>query len=112
MLGPILALGIPLLIAAAAFIYHRVTLDGPRAPIVVVDRRTMRLATRRIEAAVNDGHIQRADAGLVSLINWLDGEIRHGARRHRQRYADSKKFAEDYRAELRAEMGMTELPGR
>ncbi len=75
-------------------------IDGPNAPIVVVDRRTYRLAETRIDAAIAAGDWRRARAGLIALSLWLRGEIATGPKRHRVRYARALEAAE-----LRVEQG-------
>ncbi|MDM4723492.1 hypothetical protein QTQ03_29380 [Micromonospora sp. WMMA1363] len=79
------AVGLALFAVTAIFVGRR--LDGPDRPIVVVDRRTYRLAQRRIEVALDDKDLARAHAGLVALRLWLRGEIQTGPRRRRAEYA-------------------------
>lgn len=107
-LPPLLALGIPAALGVAAFLHYRRTMDGPDAPIVVVDRRTMRLAQRRIPEAIEAKRWARANAGLISLIAWLRRERRTGPRRHRVAYAYALEQAELRKAELHRSLG---LPG-
>lgn len=72
--------------------------DGPNAPIVVVDRRTYRIALVRINRAAAVGNLNRAYAGHLSLCMWLRGEIGSGPKRRRVEYAHALDMAE-----LRAE---------
>lgn len=95
-LGPILGIGIPSLIGIVFFIYCKVTLDGKKSTIVVVDRRTMKLAARRITEALAEtpSDYTRAHAGLTALTIWLDAEIKTGPRRHRAEYAKTLASAQ------------------
>ena len=79
-------------------------IDGPTAAIVVVDRRTYRLAERRIAQAAADGNPVRAHAGIATACQWLRHEIHTGPKRHRVRYA-----AELERLELRDEQLRDEM---
>jgi hypothetical protein len=56
-------------------------------PIVVVDRRTYRIARRTIDALMQLGDYTRAKFGVTAALLWLRYEIRTGPRRHRIRYA-------------------------
>jgi len=62
-------------------------LDGPEKPIVVVDRRTYRLAEKRIQDALDRGDLSRAHFGVVALRGWLRREIHTGPKRRRAAYA-------------------------
>ena len=53
-------------------------IDGPNASIVVVDRRTYRLARKRVEQAMAEGNWLRAYAGIQAQKAWLRGEIHTG----------------------------------
>jgi len=81
-----LALGIPLAIAIPSFCFFKRKMDGPAASIVVVDRRTMRLAQQRISEAMEAGELARASAGQMALIKWLRHESMVGPRRFRDEY--------------------------
>lgn len=61
--------------------------DGPNAPIVVVDRRTYRLAERRIDAAMKTGDWPRVHVGMIAARLWLRHEIATGPARRRIEYA-------------------------
>lgn len=98
--------GIMTLIALAGFIYFKVTLEGPRAQIIVVNRRTMRLAERRIPQLTTDGDLLRANATIHSLLIWLRGEIHIGPRRHRVAYASALERWELYQQEIHEELGL------
>jgi hypothetical protein len=104
----VFAIGIPALLGLVAFVYFKVTMDGPRASIVVVDRRTMRLAHRRIASAIAEGNLARANAGLTALILWLDQQIKTGPRSRRVEYASAKEKAELRRAQVAEGMGFPE----
>ncbi|MEV4212544.1 hypothetical protein [Micromonospora sp. NPDC049662] len=73
-------------------------IDGPNAPIVVVDRRTYRLAQKRITAALDQDDLVRAHFGMTALRLWLKHEIRTGPKRRRREYAHALE-----QWELRAE---------
>ncbi len=109
-LTPLLALGVPLLAAAAVFVYYYRTLDGPNATICVVDRRTMRLAQRRITEATETGAYVRAFGGVTALLNWLNREIKTGPARHRTEYVALRERWELHQAELRTKIGLPEVP--
>ncbi len=100
----------PLLAAAALFVYFHRTLDGPNATICVVDRRTMRLAQRRITDATAAGAYVRAFAGTTALLKWLNSEIKTGPARHRTEYAVLRERWELHQAELRTKIGLPEVP--
>lgn len=103
LLPPLLAIGLPLLLAVIGFVYFKHTMDGPGAPIVVVDPRTMRLAKERIAEAMRRGKVLRANAGLTALIAWLRYEVRTGPSRTRDGYVAELALAErqkDHLAEL------------
>lgn len=102
----LLALGIPTALGVIAFVYFKRTLDAPDAPIVVVDRRTMRLAQHRIDEALDAGQRARANAGMTALIKWLRYEIRTGPARHRIAYASLLEKTEARKAKLLADAGM------
>ena len=106
MIAPLLAFGIPGLLGAVFFAYCKATLDGPKAPIVVVDRRTMSLAHRRIAAALETGDLSRAYAGLTSLLGWLRYEIKTGPARRRLEYAQAIDQAELHREQLAETLGL------
>jgi hypothetical protein len=52
-------------------------------PIVVVDRRTYRIARRKITALMGLGEYARAKFGLTATQLWLRHEVRTGPGRHR-----------------------------
>jgi hypothetical protein len=84
-------------IAAAAIVFLvwcKRTMDGPTASIVVVDRRTMNSAIRRISQASDNHQWARAHAGLTALALWLNDEIQTGPRRHRREYEKLKAQTE------------------
>jgi hypothetical protein len=85
-LTPYLALALALGIPVALFIWCKRTMDGRKAAIVVVDRRTLKLALRRINEAHAAGNDARVLAGLTAASAWLGGEIATGPRRHRAEY--------------------------
>jgi hypothetical protein len=94
-LGPLLAFGIPLGIAVPVFLYFKHTMHGASTKlIVVVDRRTMQLAQTRIAEAIEDGDLNRANYGLVSLMTWLHHERITGPDKYRIAYATLLKQAE------------------
>jgi hypothetical protein len=101
----VFALGIPALLGLIAFLYFKVTMEGPNATIVVVDRRTMRLAQRRIAEARASGRLMRASHGLTALIVWLDGQIKTGPQKYRVQYASLKEQAELDRAQISESTG-------
>ncbi len=107
---PLLAIGFPLLLAVIAFVYFRVTLDGPNATICVVDRRTMRLAQRRVAEATEAGAYVRAFGGATALLNWLNREIKTGPARYRAEYVALRERWELRQAELREQLGLPEVP--
>lgn len=86
MLAPILAFGIPTVLAVVLFIWTKRIVDAPDAPIAVVDRRTLRLALRRIREATDSGDYFRAYCGIKATITWLNQEIATGPARHREEY--------------------------
>ncbi|MER5608283.1 hypothetical protein AB0F93_03500 [Micromonospora tulbaghiae] len=72
--------------AIALFIHQKIKLHGRNARLVVVDRRTMRLAEKRIPQLVashDDRDVLRANATVHSLIVWLRGEVHTGPVRRR-----------------------------
>lgn len=107
-LPALLAVGVPAALGVAAFLHFRRTMDGPDAAIVVVDRRTMRLAQKRIAVALADGRLVRANAGLISLIRWLRQQRHTAPQRRRASYAAALEQAELHKAQLHASLG---LPG-
>lgn len=106
MLAPMLAFGIPLALAAATVLYFKHVLEGPSAPIVVVDRRTMRRARHRIAAAIADDELVRAHAGLVGLLTWLDDEIHFVSTRRRVEYAAVREHAELQQEHVMRQLGL------
>jgi hypothetical protein len=56
-------------------------------PIVVVDRRTYRIARRKITALMDRDDYAHAKFGVTAAILWLRYEVRTGPKRHRIRYA-------------------------
>jgi hypothetical protein len=85
MLGPTLALGIPGALAVAGFLYlRRMERTGP---VSVVDRRTLRLAERRIAAAEAAGDTRGAAYAMHGIEQYLRGEIHSGPARKRVRRA-------------------------
>lgn len=108
MLGPVLALGIPALLGIIGFIYCKIVMEGPKAPIVVVDRRTLRLAQRRIKQAIDRGDVVRAYAGLTAQICWLSAQLGSGPQRRRLGYARLIEQAELAKEQLADRVG---LPG-
>jgi hypothetical protein len=97
MLGPALALGIPFLFAIAFFAWTKLSLEGPAAPIVVVDRRTRRLAHKRISEAITAADYARAYAGVTALRLWLTNEVNTGPARHRDEYTAELAKIDAYR---------------
>lgn len=86
MLAPVLAIGALALLGLIAFTWQKLTTGAPHTAIVVVDRRTMRRALRRVNRATTAGDVQRAAAGLTELSVWLRAEIDSGPRRYRCEY--------------------------
>ena len=90
-MDPILSVLIVLVIGGSLFailaFFEGRRLGGPGKPIVVVDRRTYRLAEKRIQEALDRGDLRRAHFGVVALRGWLRGEIHTGPKRRRAAYA-------------------------
>lgn len=85
MLGPILAFGIPGVLGVAGFIYlRRMERLGP---VSVADRRTLRLAERRIAAYQAAGDIRAAAYGMQAIEVYLRDQVRNGPKRERVRRA-------------------------
>jgi hypothetical protein len=76
--------GLALFAGAVLVLLRRI--DGPDRPIVVVDRRTYRLAARRIDAAFAERDLTRAHAGINAVCRWLRSKIRTGSSRRRVTY--------------------------
>jgi hypothetical protein len=93
-----LAFGIPALAAVLLFVYTKVKLEGPDSPIVVVDRRTMKLAVRRIAEAIAAENYLRASVGLKALTIWLNYESETGPKRHRAQYTRMLESAAETRS--------------
>lgn len=92
-----------LVFVVGVWIQNRI-LDGPGRPIVVVDRRTLRLAGRRVAAAEDRGDLIRAHAGATAARLWLRQEVRTGPKRHRVRYARTLEWWELRATQLRDNM--------
>ncbi len=105
---PLLILGPIALAAAVFFFWCKRTMDGPDAPIVVVDRRTMHSAIRRVERALNADDLTRAYAGLTALTTWLGHEIVTGPRRYRAEYHQLKTRIDEARVNLGSAMTWAE----
>lgn len=105
-LAPVLALGIPAVIGVLFFAWCKRAMDGPDAAIVVVDRRTMRSAIRKIATAQEAGDIHRAAAGLTALSGWLRDEIAAGPRRYRAGFTDLKRQVDATLAAARDALAM------
>jgi hypothetical protein len=56
-------------------------------PVVVVDRRTYRIAQRKIPLLMEHGDYTRAKSAITATGLWLRSQVRTGPRRHRVRYA-------------------------
>ncbi len=108
----LIVIGVALVVFLLFFFWCRHVLEGPTAPIVVVDRRTMRLANKRIAQAINAGDAQRAYYGLTALILWLSAEIRVGPRRYRLEYAAALETAELRKRQLAAAAGLSGYTAR
>lgn len=72
---------------AAGILIQRPFVDGPGRPIVVVDRRTYRLAQKRVVEAIESGNLTRAQAGTIAIRKWLKSEVRTGRQHRRAGYA-------------------------
>ncbi|MET8234849.1 hypothetical protein ABZS77_29655 [Micromonospora sp. NPDC005298] len=79
------AAGFVVFAVAVAIVRRRI--DGPGRSIVVVDRRTYRLAGRRVAEALAAGELARAHAGMTAIRLWLRSEIHTGPSRRRVEYA-------------------------
>ena len=76
-------------------------------PIVVVDRRTYRIARRKIVALMDRGDYTRAKSGVTAAMLWLRYEIRTGPKRRRIRYAADLEQIEILQDELNGQLGLT-----
>lgn len=76
-------------------------------PIVVVDRRTYRIAQRKITALMDLGDYSRAKSGVTAAKLWLRYEISTGPKRHRIRYAADLEQLEIAEAEVNGFLGLT-----
>jgi hypothetical protein len=75
-------------------------------PIVVVDRRTYRIARRKIAALMDRGDYTRAKFGVTAAKLWLRYEVRTGPKRRRVRYAAELEQLEIIEAEVNALVGI------
>lgn len=75
-------------------------------PIVVVDRRTYRIAQRKIAALMDLGDYTRAKFGVTATRLWLRCEINTGPRRRRIRYAADLEQLEITEAEVNKFLGL------
>lgn len=98
MLAPILAIGLPLAIAAAAFVYFRRA--ERRGLPVVVDERTLRLTATRADVAAAAGDAAAAYGAMTAIVVWLRGEVQTGPARRRVRRASQLERWELRRAQL------------
>lgn len=78
-------------------------------PIVVVDRRTYRIACRKIAVLMERGDYTRAKFGVTATMLWLRYEIRTGPKRHRIRYAADLEHLEILEDEVNGLLGLTAL---
>jgi hypothetical protein len=76
-------------------------------PIVVVDRRSYRIARRKITALMDLGEYTRAKFGLTATMLWLRYEARTGPKRHRIQYAADLEQMEVTEAEVNKFLGLT-----
>jgi hypothetical protein len=76
-------------------------------PIAVVDRRTCRIACRKISALMDRGEYTRAKFGATATMLWLRYEFRTGLRRHRVRYAADLEQLEILECEVNKLPGLT-----
>jgi hypothetical protein len=76
-------------------------------PIVVVDRRTYRIARKKITALMDQGEYTRAKFGLTATMLWLRYEVRTGPKRHRVRYAADMEQMEITEAEVNKLLRLT-----
>jgi hypothetical protein len=77
------------------------------SPIVVVDRRTYRIARRKITALMDQGDYTRVKFGVTATALWLRYEIRTGPRRHRIQYAADLEQLEVVEDEVNRFLGLT-----
>jgi hypothetical protein len=103
------AMGLVFLIALP--IMSRI-IDGPGKPIVVVDRRTYRLAERRVAQAEQDGNLVRAHAGATAIRLWLRREVHSGPKRRRLQRSRQLEWWELQADRLMRTMHAEPEPGR
>lgn len=72
----------------------------PRKPCAVVDRRTFRDATRRVNKLAAAGDFTRAWCGAVSICVWLKSERHYGSPRRRAWFATQLEIWTARRAEF------------
>jgi hypothetical protein len=75
-------------------------------PIVVVDRRTYRIAQRKITALMDRGEYTRVKFGVTATKLWLRNEVRAGPKRHRVQYAADLEQLEITEAQVNKFLGL------